>query len=276
MGKENKHNSRYYYFQLWDGFFKNKIIKRMCKLPSGYSIIICYQRMVVSTLNTDGWFEYEGIEETLIEEIALEIDEREENVKFTIAALMKYGLAVQKEDASAIRILIIPEVMKIGSESESAKRIRQKRELDKMRKEEKKTIASQCAHIVQKCATDIDKEINIDIESKIDTDTVSSIIQFYNNVWHKKYKNNAENQKVIESALKQITFEQALHIVENEHIRFLNEEYGSFRPNMCWIFGRGLNECLGRIDKKKSKNKFNEFMKQTYDISAIEEELLSN
>ena len=274
MKKDSKNKSRYYYFQLWEGFFKNKIIKRMCKLPSGDSIIVCYQRMVVATLNTDGWFEYEGLEETLISEIALEIDESEETVKFTMAALMKYGLAIQNEDASAIQILIIPEIMKIGSEGESAKRMRKKREMEKVETEEQKTRASQCAHIVQKCAIDIDKEI--DIESEINTEIVSSIIQFYNNIWNKSYMNNAKNQQVIKLALKQITQEQALHIIENEHVRFLNKEYGTFRPNMCWMFGKGLSECLDRIYKKKNKNKFNEFMKQTYDIAEIEAELLSN
>jgi len=86
-------NKKYFWLKLDENFFKDKGIKKLRKIAGGDTYTIIYLKLALLTLKTGGVYEFEEMEETIIEEIALEIDEEVENVKVTIMFLMKVGYA---------------------------------------------------------------------------------------------------------------------------------------------------------------------------------------
>ena len=286
MGK----NKRLYYFQVFEGFYKHRIIKKLAKLPSGDSVITCYQKMVIMTLNSEGWFYYERIEENIFEEIALEIDVSEEIVRYTVSALARCGLAVLNDLQDSIMIKAIPGIMKIGSEGESAARMRDMRrrnqcgiELKEIKKEDDASHcadeASHCAHNVQKCAQDKDKDIDeeIDILSIDNIDRIATdIINYFNQTFKSRYKCSQNNIEKVIKTLEMATPEQIYKMIDNEYQRYISGEAGNFKANIGWFFGIGFDECLDRLKIKKCKNKFNDFKQNDYDFEKLEKELMSN
>ena len=76
-----------------------------------------------------------------------------------------------------------------------------------------------------------------------------------------------------------INKEQAEQIIKNEYSMYSRRERGDFYPNITWMFGQGLEECLDALtDKKnrKTKNQFCNFEQRNYDFSEIENELIDN
>lgn len=87
MAKENK---RYYWLKFQEDFFSSLRVKKLRKLGSDYLII--YLEMQLFSLQTGGYMEYKGIEETFAQELALEIDEDPDKVQLTLAFLQSCGL----------------------------------------------------------------------------------------------------------------------------------------------------------------------------------------
>lgn len=146
-------DKRYYWIQLKEGFFKQKEIKKLRRIAGGDTYTVIYLKMLLKAVQQGNKLYFEGVEETFHEEIALELDEDPENVKVTIAFLERQGL---------IRVLSEDEVLlsqceeMVGSESESAARVRRYRE--------KKALQSNGD------VTPLLQDGNIDIEIDIDTE----------------------------------------------------------------------------------------------------------
>ena len=149
---------RYYWLKLNKDFFKSKRIKKLRKLAGGDTFTIIYLKMQLLSTPTEGVLTYTGLEETIAEEIALDIDEDPDNVKITLNYLLKTGLC---EMLGENELLLPFAAASVGSEGSSAKRMRDLRERQK---------ASLCDNTVQtECALhygeiDIEKEIDIDKE----------------------------------------------------------------------------------------------------------------
>ena len=80
---------RFYWLKLNKDFFKSKRIKKLRKLAGGDTFTIIYLKMQLLATPTEGVLTYTGLEETVAEEIALDIDEDPENVKITLQYLLK-------------------------------------------------------------------------------------------------------------------------------------------------------------------------------------------
>lgn len=148
---------RYYWIQLKDGFFKQKEIKKLRKIAGGDTYTVIYLKMLLAAVKQGNKLFFEGVEETFPEELALELDEDPENVKVTLAFLERQGLVkVISED----EFLLLQCDEMVGSESESAGRVRRYRQ--------KKALQSNTnvTQLIQDCNTDID--IDKDIDKKID------------------------------------------------------------------------------------------------------------
>lgn len=158
-------DKRYYWIQLKEGFFKQKEIKKLRKIAGGDTYTVIYLKMLLKAVQQGNKLYFEGVEETFHEEIALELDEDPENVKVTIAFLERQGL---------IRVLSEDEVLlsqceeMVGSESESAARVRRYRE--------KKALQSNgdVTPLLQDGNTDIEKDIDTEKEIEIKKDSVRS------------------------------------------------------------------------------------------------------
>lgn len=150
---------RYYWIQLKEGFFKQKEIKKLRKIAGGDTYTVIYLKMLLEAVKQGNRLYFEGVEETFPEELALELDEDAENVKVTLAFLERHGLIkVMGED----EFLLLQCSEMVGSESESASRVRRYRE--------KKAL--QCntdvTPVLRSGNTDIDIEIDTEKEKDID------------------------------------------------------------------------------------------------------------
>lgn len=115
---------RYYWLKLKEGFFKEKAMKKLRKVAGGDTYTIIYLKMLLLSLQNNGKIYFDSIEDDFSEEIALEIDEEPDNVRFTIMFLEKCGL-LSYESPDTIYLNSIEEM--IGSESGSARRVRKHR-----------------------------------------------------------------------------------------------------------------------------------------------------
>lgn len=151
---------RYYWIQLKEGFFKQKEIKKLRKIAGGDTYTVIYLKMLLAAVKQGNKLFFEGVEDTFPEELALELDEDPENVKVTLAFLERQGLV---KVISQDEFLLLQCDEMVGSESESAGRVRRHRQ--------KKALQSNTdvTPMLRDCNTDIDIEIEKDIEKDIDT-----------------------------------------------------------------------------------------------------------
>ena len=122
MATEGK---RYYWLRLKEDFFSSKRIKKLKSYEKGDTYIIIYLKMQLSCIRKDGVLKYTGVEDDFASEIALDIDENPDDVRFVIEFLLDRGLAESVDDST----LFLPyAVENTGSESTSAQRVRNYRE----------------------------------------------------------------------------------------------------------------------------------------------------
>ena len=150
---------KYYWLKLKSDFFEEKYIKALRKLPQGDSLTITYLKMQLKSLRTEGILRYEGILPDCVSELALMLDEDENIVRLTVEALIKFGV-IERWDDDSLYMCAMQEL--IGSESSSAERVRKHRMLQSNGK------ALQCNKDVTICNTDIEKEINTEINIKLE------------------------------------------------------------------------------------------------------------
>lgn len=157
MAKE----TRYFWLRLYDDFFSSKRIKKLRKLAGGDTYLIIYLKMQLIAMKHEGILRWSGLDESFADELALEIDEEPDNIEVTVRYLLSCGLA---ETADNETFFIPYAVKNVGSESSSAKRMRESRARANLAE------ASQCAHNVQEISAhcDREKEIEKDIEKDID------------------------------------------------------------------------------------------------------------
>lgn len=114
---------KYYWLKLPKDWFTSRTIKRLRKIAGGDTYTIIYLKMLLMSLADDGKLYYEGIDETFEEELALDLDEEVDNVKMTVAFLIKCGLLEKNGDFE----YELPEVETMVGSSDS---IEHKRELN--------------------------------------------------------------------------------------------------------------------------------------------------
>lgn len=155
---------RYYWLKLKYDYLESPKIKKLRKIAGGDTYTIIYLKMQLLSVKTQGAIEYEGIEPSFAEELALKLNEDIDNVKITLSYLESQRLIEASEEST----YLLPEALKsIGSETDSASRMRALRA-------KKASLCDSsvilCSSSVTSCDTDIDIDIDIDrdidIESK--------------------------------------------------------------------------------------------------------------
>ena len=150
-------DKRYYWLKLKEDYFNSPKIKKLRKIAGGDTYTIIYLKMQLLSISNNGIIQFEQIEPTIQEELALKLDEDVENVGVTLNYLQTQGLIEVNENNE---FLLLEASNNIGSESESTERVRQfrERENQKALKEPKsnalrqrqfraKEICSQSQHI---------------------------------------------------------------------------------------------------------------------------------
>lgn len=156
---------RYYWLKLKEDFFEQRVIKKLRKIAGGDTYTIIYLKLQLLAMKNEGKLFFEGVEDNFSSEMALELDEEEENVKVTLMYLEKNGLMELVSDDE----YFLPQVLDVtGSESASTLRSRKSRELKKAL--QCNTTATQCNNLQQIGNVEIEKEIEIEIDREIDRD----------------------------------------------------------------------------------------------------------
>lgn len=158
---------RYYWLKLPKDFFEDKAIKRLRQIAGGDTYTIIYLKMLLKSMEDDGKLFYEGIEDTICDEIALDINESADDVQVTMNYLEKKGLLVVTD--SEVELTRLREM--VGSETDKAELMR------KLRSKENSNNVTQISNnvtkalpTVTKCYTEKEKEIEKSREdTEIDT-----------------------------------------------------------------------------------------------------------
>lgn len=158
---------RYYWLKLPKDFFEDKAIKRLRQIAGGDTYTIIYLKMLLKSMEDDGKLFYEGIEDTICDEIALDINESADDVQVTISYLEKKGLLIVTD--SEVELTRLTEM--VGSETDKAELMR------KLRNKEKGNNVTEISNNVTKvlptvtnCYTEKEKEIEKSREdTEIDT-----------------------------------------------------------------------------------------------------------
>ena len=151
-------NKRYYWIKLKEEFFTDKRIKRLRRISGGDTYTIIYLKLLLLSLKDEGKLYYDGVESDFIKELALTIDETDDDVMVTVNYLINQGLLEVVTENDEYYLTEIPSL--IGSETASTRRSRKSRELKMLQ------CNTNATHKQQKCngEIEIEKEIDIDIE----------------------------------------------------------------------------------------------------------------
>lgn len=144
----------YFWLRLDNNFYKNLAIKKVRKLAGGDTMIVIYQKMMLSSLETNGVIYYEGLYGKLEEELALMIDEDVDQVAMTLAYFTKSGL-IQIDDGQNVKMAQVPAL--ISQETNWAKYKRESRKQQKLDN-------------VQMKSNERPTEIDIELEKELEID----------------------------------------------------------------------------------------------------------
>ncbi len=121
-------SKRYYWIRLPEDFFNDIRIKKLRKLAGGDTFTIIYLKLLLFTVNTEGIITFEGVLGNIYDELAELINEDSENIEVTLTYLESVGYlqALNQFEYECTQLKSL-----IGSECDSAHRVRELREKQK-------------------------------------------------------------------------------------------------------------------------------------------------
>lgn len=152
---------RYYWLKLKDDFFTSKRIKKLRNQAGGDTYTIIYLKMQLLAMKTDGVLTWTGLEENFAEELALDLDEKPDDVEVTLLYLLKVGLAETQDEQ---HFFFPYAVENTGSEQASAKRVRDFRKRQETLQCNAEPLQSNAdvTQVKRLCNGEIEKEIEIE------------------------------------------------------------------------------------------------------------------
>lgn len=159
---------RYFWLKLHKDFFQRKEIKRLRKIAGGDTYTIIYLKMLLRSIMSDGKLYFDGLEDDFASELALDLDEKEENVQITIQYLLKSGLLEMCSDEE----YYLPDT-KDSTGCETAVAVRVRRHREKQKALQCNADVTQMKHL---CNGEKEKELEKDkeIEKEIDSSAKST------------------------------------------------------------------------------------------------------
>ncbi|MDU6732057.1 MAG: phage replisome organizer N-terminal domain-containing protein [Clostridium sp.] len=159
---------RYFWLKLHKDFFQRKEIKRLRKIAGGDTYTIIYLKMLLRSIMSDGKLYFDGLEDDFASELALDLDEKEENVQITIQYLLKSGLLEMCSDEE----YYLPDT-KDSTGCETAVAVRVRRHREKQKALQCNTDVTQVKHL---CNGEIEKELEKEkeLDKEIDNKCAST------------------------------------------------------------------------------------------------------
>ena len=149
---------RYYWLKLPVDFFRKKEVKRLRQISDGgggNALVIIYLKMLLQSLQNDGKLFYDSLTDNFVSELALDLDEKVDDVCLAVDFLFNAGILAKISD-SEYEVLTAREMT--GSETASAARKRRNRA------RQNHALAGNCHTRVTNCP------IEIEIEKEEDAD----------------------------------------------------------------------------------------------------------
>ena len=151
---------RYFWLKLHKDFFQRKEIKRLRKIAGGDTYTIIYLKMLLRSIMSEGKLYFDGLEENFSSELALDLDESEENVQITVTYLLNSGLLEMRSEDE----YYLPDTKNsTGCETAVAARVRRHR--DKKKALQCNADVTQVKHL---CNGEIEKELNTELYKEIE------------------------------------------------------------------------------------------------------------
>lgn len=161
-------NRRFYWMKLPSDYFGQLIQKKMRKQPDGAEMQLIYLKLLLYCIDKDAEIIFQGVYDSVEDEIAEEIGDDAEAVKKTLTFLEANKKLERTEHG-----FILPEALElVGSESVSAERVRRFRERQAL---QCNADVTECNADGTQCNVDIDKDIDIDQEKNKDKSKIKSI-----------------------------------------------------------------------------------------------------
>ena len=208
---------RYYWLKLQEGFFSSKRIKKLRKIAGGDTYTIIYLKMQLLAMKNGGVLEYTGLEKTFADELALDLDEDAENVGVTVNYLLSCGLL----ETSDNKEFFVPyAVLNTGSESGSAKRVREHRERKALHCNADVTEVKQLGNGEIEIKKEIKKEKELDYDAAPDganCTTIQTIIDAWNSLdisQITKIVSGTNRYKLLKARIKEYGVDAILEAIE--------------------------------------------------------------
>jgi predicted phage replisome organizer len=220
---------RYFWLKFKRDFFNDLRIRKLQSIPGGDTYVLAYIKILTYSIPTSGIIIYQGIFETIEEEIALEIREDPKTIRFVLEYASNHGMLEGMEQGK----FYLPYVAEnIGSEGASAQRMRK---LRSQKDTARKLSSSQCDATV----TESDKKVTTEKENKrkeIEKEPLSivSLQNFDSFVSHIRAKYT--NQLIIESRDKHTDIPIAISVSSNGRLYNLRtgEDFPGSRATEIW------------------------------------------
>lgn len=254
---------RYYWLKLKENYFDSPKIKKLRKIAGGDTYTIIYLKLQLLSIKNNGIIEYEKIEPTFQEELALKLDEDVENISVTLSYLQSQGLVDVNENND---FFLIEASNNIGSESESAERVR-------LFRERKNQIALQCndsvTEVKQISISNSNSNSNSNSTSNNKDKKDSEIEQEFEEVW-KLYPRKEDKKKAFlayKTARKKASFDEIKKGVEtySNHIKASNTDKRYIKLGATYFNG----ECWANNYEQSEPQE--ELIKGKYTRAQVEE-----
>lgn len=238
-------NRRFYWMKLPSDYFGQLIQKKMRKQPDGAEMQLIYLKMLLYCIDKDAEIIFQGVYDSVEDEMAEEIGEEAEVVKKTLSFLEANKKLERTEHG-----FILPEALeRVGSEGTSAERMRNMRQRQVSQSDGE---VSQCdADVTEcdadgaQCDVDIDKDIDIDQEkdkSKIKSIYCAELSETPQRQQPPKTDKKPETIEVepVPSGYKIILLDKSFYEIPLEKLNFWKESYPAvdveqeFRSMAAW------------------------------------------
>lgn len=265
-----------YWFKFKIDFFDDIRIKKLRKIAGGDTFTIIYLRLQLLSLKNGGTIYYEGILDSFAKEIALILDEDEDNVQITIDYLLKHDLLIQGIEENQF---VLPNTINcIGSESFGAERTRKFRE-----KQKELTTKVNYSEKMLQCNADVTLDNKI-IDNKIEDNKINNmsayadIIDYLNKKLNSHYRiSTRKNQTLINSRLREgYTVEDFKTVIDKKYDEWNNTDMQKYLTPET-LFGTKFEKYLQQKQNvKKLPNWYDDYRKDENTNLDIKEEKIEN
>ena len=236
---------RYFWLKLKEDFFSSKRIKKLRNMAGGDTYLIIYLKLQLKAMKQDGIIRFDHLEQNIADELALDLDEKPDDVAATLIYLTHCGLAESSDDE---QFYFPYAVENVGSESSAAERMRKMRERNNVTP----LLRDRYGEKEIEKEKEIEREIEVDGSGEQSDAFLSA----------EEARKIAEEQNEILDAAENAGFNQ--DNATREKLISLYADFGKDRVLECIdiCVNRGkispgyLKGCLTREEKKKTGNPF--------------------